>query len=205
MAWGAFKKEAASEPERWSVSCILYVCQPLQGLLFCAYKEKILPLVRLIDKIVQGLAGIVGKIPENSRFHMIIDKLLQNFPCKPSAEDKEILAYKALVQHQPGSARLVFNRHGQIQGGLRVCNHRDIAGNNRYIFPVFLYICNIQESFISFYQPWGTGSGWKGSILYKREIVKPAPGKRGTKAAGCQGLVFRGDLVPVRNDEQTVN
>ena len=95
MAWGAFKKEAASEPERWSVSCILYVCQPLQGLLFCAYKEKILPLVRLIDKIVQGLAGIVGKIPENSRFHMIIDKLLQNFPCKPGAAPVSYLTVMA--------------------------------------------------------------------------------------------------------------
>src|SRR5699024_1090522 len=49
-------------------------------------KPEVLPLIGLMDKVPEGLAGIAGKIPVDGHLHPVVDELLEDLPRQAGAE-----------------------------------------------------------------------------------------------------------------------
>lgn len=81
-------------PTNWNLLCQHFDCFFLGG-----NKKHTLPLIALIDKISERLAGIARVIAINCNASTIVGVLLQNLTSKPSAEDEKVLNNQFFVNY----------------------------------------------------------------------------------------------------------
>ena len=102
-----------------------------------------MPLVALVDEVMQGLAGVMRKISINSNPPAIVYIFLENVARETGTEDEKFLFDQLLVDYDIFRSKIILCCHQQVERRLCVCNHNRITANNCADCAVlldFLYI-----------------------------------------------------------------
>ena len=84
------------------------VKKALNGLLLCGEKKEAAAAIGLADEVTQRFAGIPGKIPVYCSNDMVIDKLLDDFPCHAGTQDEKCVSNNMFVYRNPVYAGFVL-------------------------------------------------------------------------------------------------
>lgn len=82
--------------------------QPFNRVILRIEKTEMAALVALVDKISQGLAGILGEVTEDRSADSIVHEFLYNFSSNPGGQPKEIFDETILGKCHGGHSALIL-------------------------------------------------------------------------------------------------